>query len=302
MFPTLFSIGGFPISSFGVFLAVGFAYGIFLIWRLARAWEINEEKVLDLIILTFLGGLLGARLYFVVEHLDFFSQNLINIFLVLKYPGFSFWGAFLGGWLSLFIFSKRLKLDFLSLADIAAVGFLAGLIWAEIGCFLGGCNVGIPSKLFFAVPMLGLVGKRFPVQILESLLLLFALLKVWKRATHFHQRGSIVSFSLILIGIIKLLTEPLRQTQPTSYIFSAVLLLLGIIIFYRIQHGRRTLLKDLRLLLVLLTSLRSYTSAISRLRKSWYNQRIAFSWKIKSLGKILRRLRVKSSPKNTTFN
>src|SRR5438552_13186037 len=112
MFPTLFSIGKFGISSFGVFLAFGFILGVFLIWRLARAWDLDEEKILDLTLLTFFGGLIGARIYFVLSHLSFFGLNPLKILLFQKYPGFSFWGAFLGGWLSLFYFAKKFKWDF----------------------------------------------------------------------------------------------------------------------------------------------------------------------------------------------
>ena len=107
MFPVLFSIGNFAVSSFGVFLALGFLLAVFLIWRLSRAWDLDEEKVLDLTLLTFLGGLIGARVYFVMEHWDFFAANFTKAILFYKFPGFSFWGGVLGGWLTLFYFSKR---------------------------------------------------------------------------------------------------------------------------------------------------------------------------------------------------
>ncbi|TSC64167.1 MAG: phosphatidylglycerol:prolipoprotein diacylglycerol transferase [Microgenomates group bacterium Gr01-1014_93] len=133
MLPVLFSIGPIPVSSFGLFLSLGFIYGSFLVWRLARAWELNEEKVLDLIILTFFGGLLGARIFFVTLNFDFFKEDLFKILLITKYPGINFWGGFLGGWLTLFIFAKRLKFNFLQVADIAAIGFTGALILGDIG-------------------------------------------------------------------------------------------------------------------------------------------------------------------------
>ena len=75
MFPVLFSIGKITVSSFGVFLTLGFLFGVFLVWRLTRAWELNEEKILDLTMLTFIGGLIGARIYFLMENWQLFSND-----------------------------------------------------------------------------------------------------------------------------------------------------------------------------------------------------------------------------------
>ena len=69
MFPVLLSFGNISISSLGVFLAAGFLFAIFLIWRLSRAWDLDEEKVLDLTLLTFLGGLISSRIYFILDYL-----------------------------------------------------------------------------------------------------------------------------------------------------------------------------------------------------------------------------------------
>ena len=178
MFPVLFTIGKIPVSSFGVFLSLGFLLGVFLIWRISRAWDLDEEKILDLTLFTFLGGLIGARIYFVIEHFQVFSQNLPGIFFFNKIPGFSFWGAVLGGWLMLFFLVKDKRWDFWMISDIAAIGFLGGLILSDIGCFLGGCSVGIRSDLFLAVNMVGVLGKRFPIQAVEAFFLFLALLSL----------------------------------------------------------------------------------------------------------------------------
>ena len=49
MLPVLFSIGKISVSSFGIFLALGILLGIFLVWRLSRAWDLDEEKILDFV-------------------------------------------------------------------------------------------------------------------------------------------------------------------------------------------------------------------------------------------------------------
>lgn len=296
MFPTLFSIGNFSVSSIGIFLAAGFLYGMFLIWRLARAWDMEEEKTLDLILLTFLGGLVGARIYFVIEHLQLFIALPLNMVLIHKFPGFSFWGGFLGGWLSLYIFAKRQRQDFWQLADIAVVGLLGGLIMSDIGCLLGGCNAGTTSNAFFAIPQEGMIGKRWPVQAIEAVLLAFGLRKIWSQATHFHQRGKIISQGLLYIGVINLILEPLKQNH-TEVLFSLVLTILGLVIFYKLtrQNPLNQLQKIGRFILSLVTTAEARKQVVQILIKSWYNQKMSFGWKIRNFKKTLRRSNVKLS-------
>lgn len=293
MFPVLFTIGKLAVSSFGVFLAMGFLLGIFLIWRLSRAWDLEEEKVLDLTLLTFLGGLLGARLYYVLEHLNLFTLNLLKIVEITKYPGFSFWGAFLGGWLTLFFLTKRKKMDFWQIGDIASVGFLGSLILADLGCFFGGCEIGIKSNAFFAVNMVGFLGKRFPSQALEALVLFWVLLKLWSLAIRFHPRGKIISLSLIYIGSAKFLTGFLKQSAAGDQFLSLALLFLGIVILYKVTKRNLTVdLKNLPRLIFTLDGLKKY----------WYNQITSFFWKIKNIKRILRRINVRISYKNNKSN
>lgn len=302
MLPVLFSIGSISVSSFGVFLALGFLVGVFLVWRLARAWDLDEEKVLDLTLLVFGGSLFISRIYFILENFQFFKLDFIKWLHILKYPGFSFWGGFLGGWLSLYFFVRRFRLDFASIADIACVGFLGGLIFGALGCFLGGCDIGIKSSLL-AVSMVGTVGKRIPIQAIEAVLLSLILLRIWSQATHFHLKGTILAQTLIYIGIIKLLTGTFKEVSSQGLFFSTVLIILGITIFYKIQQGKRTPISDLRQILLLLKGLlidrQVRNSLIQSLGRSWYNQKTAFFWKIRNFTKLLRRINVKTSPKNT---
>lgn len=300
MYPVLFSINKLHVSSFGVLITLGFLFGMFLIWRLARAWDLDEEKILDLTLLTFLGGLLGSRIYYTLEHLQFFAQNPIRFFYFTKYPGFSFWGAFLGGWLALNYFARKKRLDFWQVADIAAVGFLGGLIFTSLGCFLGGCDVGIVSKVFFAVPVVGLVGKRFPVQLLGMFLLTLALLNLWGKSKRFHPRGAILGLVLIFVGAIKVLVQPLKAADGENLFLSLILIILGVYIYYKVTN--KNLKQDLKdwakYIISLFTDPLARKSTVARLGKYWYNRKTSISWKLRSLKKALRRINVKFSYKD----
>lgn len=273
---------------------------MWLVWRLARAWDLNEEKTLDLIFLTLIGAIVGARVYFAILNVQLFFPSLINLVLINKVPGFSFWGGLLGGWLSLYYFSKRMRQNFWQLADIAVVGLLGGLMLAQVGCFLGGCSIGAPSDHFFAVTQIGYIGKRWPVQIIEALLLFVCLRRIWSKATHFHQRGEVASRTLIYIGIIKMILEPFRQDHSQA-LFPVVLLFLGIFLYYK--STRLSPLLQLKKLRKLLANLVFHSEArkelLQKFIKNWYNQLITLTWGFKNFKKSLRRLNVRFSRKNT---
>lgn len=308
MWPVLFSLGNLSISSFGFFLSLGFLCGVFLIWRLSRAWDINEEKVLDLVLVIFLGGILGARLYFVLEHQEFFLADLTKVILVTKYPGFSFWGGLLGGFLALSAFARRFRLDLWRMADVVVVGLVGGLIFGQIGCLLGGCNVGIRSDLFLAVPQVGVVGRRWPIQAIEALVLILVLRDIWKKAIHFHTPGKITSTALIYLGVVKLLAGFLKQGNSLEQILSLGLFFLGVAISYKINKRRlRTdwkMIKKTAPALVVNSQIRADTlSKISnycynQLSSFFKNQKIEWSWRLKDINKLLRKVHVKPTPKN----
>lgn len=315
MVPILFSFGQFSLPSFGLFLALGLILGTILVWRQARAWDLDEEKVLDLTLLAFFGGLIGARIYFVLLHFNFFFSEPIKIFLFNRYPGFSFWGGLLSGILILILFSKKFKLNIWQIGDIAILGLLGGLVFGDIGCFFGGCGIGIESNLFFASPVVGLVGKRFPIQAVEGFAALFLLLTLWPQALKFHIFGKILSKGLIYLGIVKLILEGYRDQKVSGviwgiggYVFSIALIVAGIFVYYKVS--KRNILSDIKLFFVGLgrfiinnrfrKALLVYfwKSCYNKIRKTLTNTKVSIKWKFRGLSKILRKLHVKPTPKN----
>ena len=164
MLPVLFSISGVPISSFGLFLAVGFLVAVFVAWRIAKAYDLSEGKILDLAILVFFGGIISARIFYISLNWAIFG-DVSHVFLINLYPGFTFLGGLFGGAVILRLLTLRSKLNFWQIADIGSVGLIIGLTFGSVGCFLGGCEVGIVSSLPFAISTVGFIGKRFPVSV-----------------------------------------------------------------------------------------------------------------------------------------
>ena len=145
MYRILFTIGSFPIYSYGVMVALAFITAILLAMKEAKRSGENPERVLDISLYVILGALIGGRLGYVIFYLDYYLANPIKI-LYFRQGGLAFLGSFilafiLGAW-----YVSRNKLSFWKYTDIAAPSVAIGIGIGRIGCFLNGCCYGIVSE------------------------------------------------------------------------------------------------------------------------------------------------------------
>jgi phosphatidylglycerol---prolipoprotein diacylglyceryl transferase len=300
MKPVLFSIGDFPITSFGVLLVLALLLGSFMIWRIIRLYDVEAEKVFDLIFLTLIGGVLGARLYYILTNLNKFDSP-IKVLDIFHHPGLPFWGAFLGGFLTLMFFIRKFKIQMFQVLDISTVGFFIALSISSLGCFFGSCEYGVQSNLGMAVPQVGVIGRRLPLQFFQAGLSFLVFLYLWKTTLRFHVIGQIFALGLIFLGIIKLGLEPFRPPQSTilgfnlSYIYGVLLLVAGFWIFYK--RAKKSIINDLGYTLSLIWNGNRRKNVMHKFNKRCYNLLVRFRFGISKLQKsLLRLLNIKSNP------
>jgi phosphatidylglycerol:prolipoprotein diacylglycerol transferase len=182
MLPVLFRIGSIDITSFGVMVAVGAMMGLWVFQRELRRAGL-PDAALDAAIFGLFGGLAGAKLLYVAEHLH--ESNWLA--LLTDRGGMSWFGGFAGGLLAglaTIIIRRWPVVPVLSAATPAlAVGQLLG----RIGCFLVGDDYGRPTLLPWGVAFprgLPPTSERVhPTQLYEAafLALLGWLLVRWRR-------------------------------------------------------------------------------------------------------------------------
>ena len=80
MFPELFQIGPFPIRSFGIGLALTFLFGVYYVKRIAARDKRPFEPYLIFAYIMIIGGVVGARLFYVILHWSDFTNNLGAIY------------------------------------------------------------------------------------------------------------------------------------------------------------------------------------------------------------------------------
>jgi prolipoprotein diacylglyceryltransferase len=98
-----------------------------------------------MVLWIFLGGLLGARIFYVVQYRHQISNPFIEFFQIWN-GGIVFYGSALGGWLAALIahrvFLRRFNISTWKLADALAPSIAIGLCLGRVGCFLNGCCWG----------------------------------------------------------------------------------------------------------------------------------------------------------------
>ncbi len=122
----------------------------------ARQAGLNQELILSLAMWLVVCGVIGARLFHVVEYWDtkFAGKAPVETLLeILNVPegGLVIYGALFGGAVGLVAFTRKHRLPLLSMADLVAPSLLVGLAFGRIGCLLNGCCYGGQTELPWAV-------------------------------------------------------------------------------------------------------------------------------------------------------
>jgi phosphatidylglycerol:prolipoprotein diacylglycerol transferase len=146
MDPVAFHIGPLTIRWYGVFVALGFLAGYLLIQRRTSRYGISHETAADLAFAALIGGVLGARLFYVIEFWDEeFSGHWLDV-LKIHRGGLVFYGGFIGAIALIAAWGWRRKWPLMKLGDLAAPALALGHAFGRVGCFLNGCCFGFPWR------------------------------------------------------------------------------------------------------------------------------------------------------------
>ena len=130
-----------PVYAYGFMLMIGFLVALYVARFRAKAENMNPEHITDLGIYTIFAGIVGGRLFYVIQNFGMYKYNLIDIFKIYQ-GGLVFYGGLLSAIAALFVILKIKKLPILKMIDIIAPSLAIGLVFGRIGCFLNGCCWG----------------------------------------------------------------------------------------------------------------------------------------------------------------
>jgi len=137
---------GLAIRGYGVMLLSGIIAAVWLAIERARRYGISEEVIVGIAPWAVLGGILGARLFYVIEYRDQFFDGdwLASLKRVVNFTqgGLVVYGSFIGGFVAGALYVLRNRLPLLKLGDVVVPTLFIGLALGRFGCLLNGCCYG----------------------------------------------------------------------------------------------------------------------------------------------------------------
>jgi len=208
---------GLSIRWYGLLIALGMALGILLASLREKRYGLPKDTAIDLALIGVPSAILGARLYYVAFSWDSYAADPASALYIWQ-GGLAIYGGILGGLLGGYIYSRVKRLDFLTLADLAAPGFAIGQAVGRWGNFFNQEAYGVPVTAEWM--------KRFPIAVhiqsdglwhfatffYESLwcLCIVIVLLTLERKNRFRRPGDVFLTYVLLYSIERTLVEGLR--------------------------------------------------------------------------------------------
>ncbi len=242
MHPELFKFGPIEIRFYGLMYVIAIVVGSYLIKSEVRrrAIELTGDEVMNFVIWTVVGGIVGGRLYYVLFNWGFYASNPLEIPAVW-HGGLAIHGGLIGGASVAYGYLRRHNIGYWRMADAIAPAVILGQTFGRFGNFMNGDAHGRPTDMPWGIvfPPGSIAGMEFPGTPLHPTMLyemainlaIFIFLWFWlkKRA---HRDGFIFASYIGLYSVGRFFVEhfradslmlgPLRAAQVVSLAAVAV--------------------------------------------------------------------------------
>ena len=218
MYPTLFRIGNFSVSVYGVVVALAALAAGWVAARGFRERRLEGDDAWSLMFYGLVGGFAGAKLYYVLLQGDPAA--------LMSRGGFVWYGGLIGGAVAVLFGVLHKGIPVGSAADAFAPALALGHGIGHIGCFFSGDSYGLPSTLPWAVAFprgappstAGALRTQFGVAVPSDI----------PDSTLLTVHPTMLYSALALIAIFGLLWALRRRRLPTGWLFGLYLILTGI--------------------------------------------------------------------------
>lgn len=223
--PIALHLGPIAIHWYGIGYAVAFLAGGWAATRHVVARGVSRETASSIVFWCIVAGLVGARLYFVLQSGLLYYLTHPQYILAVWQGGMAFYGAILAGVGTLLVLCWRRRLDFWTMLDGAALFACVGQPIGRLGNIVNGGILGPPSDLPWATrytnpgtlaPRLGVAYQPAAAyEALATLLILAVLLVLRRRRVPAGVMG--ITY-LALYALSQVLVPFLRSTEPVLWL------------------------------------------------------------------------------------
>ena len=243
-----FSIGNYDIRWYGVLIALGYLLAIIYAWRSVRKMNIDMDRLIDAVLAGTVGGIICARLYYVLFYTgDKYWNDPIQI-LYIHDGGIAIYGGFIGAMVFGGLVAKWRGLRVPAVLDLASLGFLIGQGVGRWGNFVNQECFGEATTLPWGmisnntqrvVPE----GPVHPCFLYESLLCLlgFVLLHIFTRKFRQYD-GQTFLLYIVWYGAVRFFIEGTRTDSlmlgslRVSQLVAALRVVIGVVLLVVFRH------------------------------------------------------------------
>ncbi len=183
MYPIVFELFGFPVSSFGIMMATGFLVGTWITAARMREEGLDPDLAYTILLYVMLGGVVGSKLYFAVD--TWLRDDVPFLSLLFAREGITWYGGLVAGTLVGAVGCRLHGISALRFANCGAVGAAVGQALGRLGCFLVGDDYGrsadVPWAVSFPKGSPPTLDPVHPTQLYELAWLLVVAAFLWSR-------------------------------------------------------------------------------------------------------------------------
>ncbi len=248
-------LGFIQIYWYSIFIFLGVLIASIVILRECKKQNINEDFIVNLIFYGVLSGIVGARLYFCLFHLDYYSKYPLEI-LEIWNGGLAIHGGIIAGVLTVFLYTRKYKAKFLKVTDILVPGVILGQAIGRWGNFFNKEafgrettrqaleKLGAPK---FVIDGMHINGAYYqPMFLYESIWNGFGFIALLMlRRYKYLKTGQLTGFYLMWYSFGRFFIEIFRSDSlmlgsfKMAQIMSIVLFIIGLLMFIFCKKGSR---------------------------------------------------------------
>ena len=242
-------LGFIQIYWYSLMIALGILVAVALILREGKRKNIEEEFLVNLIFYAIILAIVGARLYYVLFNLDYYSNHIIEIFEIWN-GGLAIHGGMLAGGLFCIYYCKKHGYKLLEILDIVVVGLIIGQAIGRWGNFFNQeAYGGIVSLEFLKglhLPEFIINGMKIganyhhPTFLYESIWNVIGfIILLFVRKKEMIKTGQVTAMYMIWYGIGRLVIEGFRTDSlmlgslRIAQIVSIAMIVVGAVLFYK---------------------------------------------------------------------
>jgi phosphatidylglycerol:prolipoprotein diacylglycerol transferase len=237
-------LGPLTLQTFGICFAAGFLASGALIARRLRELRMNVDWAYEIAFSALIGGLVGARLDYLLEHYDSQDSLLTNLF---SGSGLVWFGGLLGGAAGVLLWASRRDFLGLALLDLCAPALALGNAIGRVGCQLSGDGdygkaTSLPWGMAYPDGTVRTLDDVHPTPVYETVTLGLVALLLWQLRDRMRP-GALFALYLVLAGLERLLVEFIRRNDTVvlglteAQLISVAMMAAGITWLVRLRGG-----------------------------------------------------------------